>query len=302
MKIYFNRIIRRSPWGGGAHYVSAMADHLIAKGHDVVNSLGDNPDVIFMIDPRWEDGGSDFVSIKDHKLKNPNVKIIHRINECDQRKGTKNIDQMLMLANSIADKTVFISSWLQDYFAQKGLNPNNSSVIVNGCNQHFYYKEVKKISEPIKVVTHHWSDNFMKGFDVYEFLDRYCVNNSLKFTYIGRWNKSVQTTNTNLVDPLYGKELGDELRKHHIYITASRWEPCGMHHIEGASCGLPVLYHAEGGGINEICKNHGLEFNSPETLVAGLMNIINNYDKYVSMIDNKALSMDRCCEQYEELL
>ena len=28
----------------------------------------------------------------------------------------------------------------------------------------------------------------------------------------------------------------------HVYLTASRWEPGGMHHVEGAQCGGPVLY------------------------------------------------------------
>ena len=56
------------------------------------------------------------------------------------------------------------------------------------------------------------------------------------------------------------KELADELRNHDIYITASRFEPCGFHHIEGSSCGMPILYHQDSGGINEACLNHGLMF------------------------------------------
>lgn len=302
MKIYFNRVIRRSPWGGGAHFVSAMADYFNDHGHTVVNSLYEEPDVIFMIDPRWEDGGSDAHMLFDYKQQNPNVMIIHRINECDKRKGTNEIDELIIRSNVIADKTVFISSWLKDYFAEKGLDPKNTSVITNGCRQDFYHKSVKKISNPVKIVTHHWSDNYMKGFDVYQFLDQFSSLNNLEFTYIGRWNSSIPRSNTKLIAPLYGEALGDELRKHHVYVTASRWEPCGMHHIEGASCGLPVLFHADGGGINEICKNHGIEFNDSQTLINGLERIISNYDVFVSQINNESLSMERCCRQYMELL
>ena len=61
-------------------------------------------------------------------------------------------------------------------------------------------------------------------------------------------------------------ELGNELRKNHVYITASRWEPCGRHHIEASSCGLPVVYHRDGGAIVEICKEHGIEFSNVESV------------------------------------
>ena len=68
-------------------------------------------------------------------------------------------------------------------------------------------------------------------------------------------------------------ELGDELRKHDVYLTAARWEACGMHHIEGACCGLPVLFHKEGGGINETCKNYGVEYDNIPSFFDGLEEI-----------------------------
>ena len=48
-------------------------------------------------------------------------------------------------------------------------------------------------------------------------------------------------------------ELADELKKHHIYVTASVNEPSGNHHIEAAQCGLPILY-LDSGGIPNIAK------------------------------------------------
>ena len=40
--------------------------------------------------------------------------------------------------------------------------------------------------------------------------------------------------------------LANELKKHDIYITASENEPSGNHHMEGALCGLPILYKDSG--------------------------------------------------------
>jgi hypothetical protein len=33
-----------------------------------------------------------------------------------------------------------------------------------------------------------------------------------------------------------------------------------MHHVEGAQCGLPLLYHEEGGGIPEAGRKYGIGF------------------------------------------
>ena len=57
-----------------------------------------------------------------------------------------------------------------------------------------------------------------------------------------------------------GRPLAEKLRECHIYLTASRWEPCGMHHVEGAQCGLPLVYHEDGGGIVEAGRRYGLGF------------------------------------------
>ena len=38
----------------------------------------------------------------------------------------------------------------------------------------------------------------------------------------------------------------NELKKHDIYITASENEPSGNHHMEGALCGLPILFKDSG--------------------------------------------------------
>ena len=45
-----------------------------------------------------------------------------------------------------------------------------------------------------------------------------------------------------------------------IFILQVANEPSGNHHIEGALCGLPILY-INSGGIAEYCKDYGLEIN-----------------------------------------
>ena len=143
----------------------------------------------------------------------------------------------------------------------------------------------------------------MKGFDIYTKLDEILPDlKDITFTYIGRYYEKYIPKNTKLIPPLYGMKLGEELRKCDLYVTASRWEPCGMHHIEGARCGLPVLYHEEGGGINESCKNYGLEYNDISSLLDSIKRIRNTYDKYRNNIRYDFLSSARCCKQYYEII
>jgi len=312
MKIFFNRIKRKESYGGGSHFVTSMVDYLEKKGHEVVFHMQEKDniikdiDVIFLIDPRPGDIGYSINHVITYKNKiNKNVKIIHRVNECDARKNTSFMDNMLIETSKHTNKTVFISDWLKQYFIEKGFkDAKNANVIYNGCNiNHFFPIKNKNTENKIKIVTHHWSDNWMKGFDLYKFIDQEIVGSRFEFTYVGRYCKDYKPKNTKIIDPLWGPALGDELRKHDIYVTASRFEPCGMHHVEGAASGMPVIYYKDCGGINELCKNHGEMYLNFDDFKVKLELIANNIEKYKNKINYKNLDIEKCCEKfYQEIL
>ena len=114
--------------------------------------------------------------------------------------------------------------------------------------------------------------------------------------------RNYQPKNIKLISPKSGKELGNIIKKYDIYLTATQNEPCGMHHIEGISCGLPILYCKGGGAIKEVCDSVGEEFDNIETLFKKLYLITESYDKYVKNIDYEYLSSDRCCKEYYEII
>ncbi len=306
MKIFSNQSIKYSPWGGGAHFFTNLAELLIEKGHDVIFNLkkntfrlDNNIDLILII-KNFEELNPNIIKYKN---KFPTTKVLHRINECDKRKNTDYVDEIIFNSNKIANTSVFISNWLANYFVKKGFK-KSYKVIYNGCNSNFFYPQKKKeLGEVINLVTHHWSSNWMKGFDIYTELDKILgERNDISFTYIGRYYNGYTPKNTKLIPPFYGARLGEELRKYDIYLTASRWEPCGMHHIEGASCGLPVLYHQYGGGINESCKNYGLDYKDIPSLLEGINKIKNSYQEYRNKIPYEFLSASRCCEDYYNII
>lgn len=307
MKFYINRMIRKSAWGGGSNFVTFLSEKLVEQGHIHCKQLEPDIDQIIMVDPRYEEGGCSLNEIVNYKHKFPNVKILHRINDLDKHRGTDVIDGIIMAGNLFADETVFISQWLKDYYLERKMKPKGicgGYVIVNGCDETWFYPEVvKQKHEKIRLVTHHWSNNVSKGYKFYQQINDLCASrNDIEFTFIGRYPPTFNPTHTKIYSPLYGKALGDELRQHDVYVTASTWEACGMHHIEGASCGLPVLFHENGGGINEICQQHGESYSSIEDFVKKLDIVSHNLEQYRSKINYEQLSASHCFKRYLDVI
>ena len=304
MKVFFNRVPRNEPYGGGNQFLVTMVNHLVECGHEVTFHLEEGVDAIFLMDPRPGDIGYSIQHVGHYKQQFPQTKILHRINECDKRKGTNFMDDLLMSSAALADEVVFISQWLSDYFVKKGFNSAHH-VVYNGCDLDHFSSDSEKLFNPRRprLVTHHWSDNWLKGFDLYTQIDKYLQDHDdFEFTYVGRYNSEYSPIATNIVDPLHGKALGDELRQHDIYVTASRWEPCGMHHVEGAASGLPIIFHSDTGGIKELCLRHGEEYVQFDEFLVSLKKISENYKEYVDKIDRNYLDINRCVSEYSDIL
>ena len=274
-------------WGGSSVFLKQFATALRQRGFRLVFDLKTKPDVIFIIDPR-EDLLNKSFGIKDileFRQNNPTVKIIHRINECDKRKNTNFIDEILCDANSMADHTVFISEWLKEYFQARWFDRSRSNcTIYNGADVSVFHPvggSQLETDGPLRLVTHHWSANPMKGFPLYKMIDDMIANGKLPGTelwIIGQWPADIEWRSARTFGPVSGGKLANLLRQCHVYITASLWEPCGMHHVEGAQCGLPLLYHEDGGGIVEAGRRYGISFRE-ETVAEAIAEIRCSYKK-----------------------
>jgi glycosyltransferase involved in cell wall biosynthesis len=271
-KIYINRRPVEGPWGGGNLFVKSMYEFFPKNGYKIIdNPDKEQPDIIFLQSP-YPDNILNF-SINDAvniKQKNKTTKIYLRVNDCDARKGTEGVDDIWLETSKFVDKTFFVSNWMKNYFLEKGWNCKNNYVIYNGVNKD-HFKPGKKINnEKINIVTHHWSSNRMKGFDAYEFIDNFVAKNKkYTFTYIGRELGTFK--NTNVIKPLFGKDLGKELSKYDVYVSGSKFDPGPNHILESISCNLPVIVCKDGGGAVEFTNK----------------NIYNNLEELQSMILSK---------------
>ena len=331
MKVLFTMKPPTSSNGGGCFFVKYMVDYLKAHNIDITYQLENDIDIIMLMDPRKNRTNLyDIDTIINFKKAHPHVKIIHRINECDAKRFKSiNLEPLLMYTAINSDYIVFISNWLKNYFCnkypfessgkmtfahfsnriQKDKNTNFANklnkafVINNGCDLQTYYPLSNKISNKIKLVTHHWSDNYNKGFYIYNKIDKLLDQCKLfEFTYIGRYNRDYTPKNIRLIKPMFGKELGEELRKHHIYVTASLNEPCGMHQLEGMASGLPVLFRNGSGGIEETIFGCGEMFKDIDDFLLKLVKIMENYQQYKSKINFDFINANRMAEQYYNVL
>ena len=310
MKISIGANIFDKPWGGGNLFFKNFTTHFNDLNYEVVNDLThDDIDIILLTDPRKDSQSSSFTH-KDikHYLKyiNNNALVIQRINECDERKLTKGLNDFYMKANEIADHTVFVSTWISNIYKNLGMDKEKFTVILGGGDSSvFNFKNKKKWNknEKLKLVTHHWSSNKNKGFEVYSKLDSILnknpYKNTVEFTYIGNFTKEHNFKNIKFIPPLHGNLLANELKKHHIYITASINEPSGNHHIEAAQTRLPILY-MNSGGIPEYCSGFGVEFDK-NNIEDKLVELMKDYDFYFEELKHYQINNENMMEQYSQL-
>jgi|TARA_B100000035_G_scaffold165226_1_gene140893 glycosyltransferase involved in cell wall biosynthesis len=306
MKIYINRQPVEGPWGGGNKTLGALCSKIIEKGHDLVYDLQPEIDLIFCYDPRPDNTGVWYQDFINYKANHPKTKILQRVGDV----GTHSKPELTKLLRNIIDiKTtdffIFPSQWSKNYL---NYNQKNFKVIENKPLSTFYKKRRKSsIGNKIRVVTHHWSTNEKKGFDIYSELGsilqtKKIAGKEVELTYIGRYNKKFSSEGWSLVDPIDVSTLSEVLPKHDVYLTASIEEAGANHVLESLACGLPVLYRTNGGSINEYCKNYGLEYNDTQSLLDNLEIMIKDYEIHKSRVTKYTDKMEMSIAEYVDCI
>ena len=310
MKVSIGYKLRSGPWGGGNQAMRALADDLRRRGVQVAFDLNEcDLDIILMTDPRRRSltaSYNDEDVFRYLRRVNHGAIVVHRANECDERKGTRGVNRQLLAANRCADHTVFVSSWLKHHFVRLGLPCTSRSVILNGAARSIFYSEGYQAWDgngPLKLVTHHWGAHWMKGFDIYERVDGLIAADEfrgrLTFTYIGNLPQGFRFTNATYIEPAHGRALADQLRRHHVYLTASRNEPGSNHQNEGAACGLPLLYR-QSGCLPEYCSGFGIGF-TEKNFEEKLSEMFKTYDRWAPRMSEYPHTAERMCERYYDL-
>ena len=311
MKVSIGSKIVQGPWGGGNLFAINLSNYLLDHGHQVIYDLSEpDIDLILLTDPRSRSESSstfNHLEIQKYiKYVNPAAVVVQRINECDERKNTENINNFYLEASKVADHVIFVSEWLRQIYLKAGMEEHKTSVIMAGANSSIFNPRGSQEStenQIIKIVTHHWSSHINKGFKAYKDLDSLMGKtkwkDKIEFTYIGNYSKDHNLVNTKILEPLAGEEMALELKNHHIYITGSINEPSGNHHIEASQCGLPVLY-INSGGIPEYCHEYGLAFEH-DNLEEKLEYLIENYKLYKNKLNSYPFNAEKMSGEFYKL-
>lgn len=292
---YFNRMPVLGPWGGGNKTLTSLVNRLASMGHTITGELRSDVDIIFCVDPRPSQLGVTYEMIKAFAT-SKKIPLIQRVGDV----GTHGKpDLMKLVHESIyqSDRVIFTSNWAR-HFVQYS---NPCHVIPNGAMPEFYkHRRGSHLpGQKLRVVTHHWSNNPLKGIALYESLSSSSevLSGIVEFTYIGRSSPGLAKITR---DPMTDKELASELPLHDVYLSASLFEAGANHIVEAMACGLPVIYCSEGGSIPEYCDGRGLVLDTD--LMAAFDLIKNDYVNFWSQSQSYTRTMNDVIDEYLEVL
>jgi glycosyltransferase involved in cell wall biosynthesis len=295
---YFNRLPVTGPWGGGNKTLAALVTRLTALGHIVTDRPRMDVSVIFCFDPRPSSSGMSHSQLIEYSRVLGGVPIIQRVGDV----GTHGKPELTQLVRSTAQRSnlvIFTSHWARDLVGLKG----GCRIIPNGALPTFYQhrRDDRPPASRPRIVTHHWSNNPLKGIDLYERLYREIQSSNLEFefTYIGR---SSPTLLPCTLLPMNEEELALELPRHDIYLSASQLEAGANHIVEAMACGLPVVYHRDGGSIPEYCGGRGVQFRDFEEMVSSLRRVAVDHRANWEQVQSYTRSMEEVVDQYLEVL
>ena len=310
MKIAIGYRVVIGPWGGGNAFFNGLGKHFLSAGHEVVTDLCDGDvDIILLADPRRLSTTSISFNAawRYVERRNPNAVIVHRINECDERKNTKTMNARLRRCNEVADFTVFVGSWLRDLKVWcPDLNFGDQTILNGSDGAVFSPKGFCPWDgkAPLKLITHHWGGNWMKGFDVYTQIDDMLSDprwrERISFTYLGNLPKNFRFKNALHLLPERDVKIAKTLRQHHAYVTGSLNEPGGNHQNEAAQCGLPVLY-LQSGCMPEYLEGYGIGYRSADAFKKALDDLMANYPEALESIATYPNNLAKTCQEYEAL-
>jgi lipopolysaccharide biosynthesis glycosyltransferase len=280
------------PYGGGnitTYYIEKYFKNKY-NNFKIIYELENSINLYLIIDP-FKDNKFKKYSLEEvithRNTHNINGKIIIRVNDCDitrpNQPPNRSREKEIIKNNNEINYYIFNSNFIKNYY-KKLINVDKSVIIYNGCDTTIFYPSEKIKPIIYRVVTHHWSDNMNKGYQIYYDLWTYLrETKNYEFVFIGK-NVPEMFKEVPITGPYVGLELSNSIRNCHIYITDSIFDSCPNHVIEAISCGLPILYRKHEGGARELCelfpKKIGESYSNLEELIEKLVLIRKNYNEY----------------------
>jgi len=282
----FHRFVR-PPYGGGNQFLLALWKELRGRGWRLENNR---------ISPAtraclFNSFTVDVARIR--RMRHPGCRMIHRVDgPVDIYRGRREgVDRRVWEINQeLADATVFQSVYSREEHRALGLEFTAPTVILNAADPSIFHARGRvpfDRGRKIRLIATSWSDNPNKGAEVYRALEARLDWSRFEFTFIGR--SPIRFERIQVKPPARSEAVAAELRRHDIYVTASRHESCSNALIEALSCGLPAVYH-DSGGNREIAGDGALPFRDEAELPDAIDRLVAEYEERQARIAAPHLS------------
>lgn len=281
--------IKNEPTGGGNQFLLALRKQLQA-----MDAYIDNPgdaDVLLFNSYPFGSAASLYHLVTNLKhSKSKDIAVIHRVDgPISVVRGNSRdvvVDRSIALFNQLnADATIYQSAWSRDVCMAFGVGLHQHNIIIpNAPDPTFFYPSQSNplsSGSRIKIAITSWSSNWRKGFDIYRYLDQHLDFNRYTLTFIG--NSPIKFNNIQQYSALSSKELGETLRRHDMFLTASIDDPCSNALIEALHCKLPVVA-LKSGGHPELVGTGGVLFDGYNDVIDAIERCAANIEYLKSMI------------------
>ncbi len=284
----------KPPWGGGNQFLMALKKAMENKRWKVSTRLGSTSKICVLNSFTF-----DMDKFNRQRKDYSNICMVHRVDgpTVVVRGKDKGLDdKVFKINNTVADFTVFQSYWSYQKTVEMGYTPRRPIIIPNAVDARIFHSNGKipySSRRKIRLISTSWSDNLRKGFETYKWIEDHLDWDRFEYTFVG--NTPFEFDNIHNISPQPSEALGDILRNHDIYITASKNDPCSNALIEALACGLPALYLNEG-GHPELVGYGGLGFNNKEEILTQLFRLARNYKLFQKLISIPKL--DEIADKY----
>ncbi|MBI3978490.1 MAG: glycosyltransferase family 4 protein [Chloroflexi bacterium] len=278
---------RPPPDGGGHQFLRALWGELERRGLRVENNTISGTTRACL----YNSFNFDFDRLR--RFRRAGCRMVHRVDGPigAYRGWDDGSDRRIWQINQdLADATIFQSSYSLYKHVELGYVLKSPHVIMNAADPHVFHPHGRVALDrrrKIRLISASWSDNPNKGAAVYQWLDAHLDWDRFEYTFVGR--SQIPFKRIRMLAPVPSEELAGLLRRHDVYITASRNDPCSNALIEALSCGLPALYLGSG-GHPEIVGEAGFGFADEQEIPGLLDRLVDEYEERRTRIALPTLS------------
>ncbi len=287
------------PWGGGNQFMLALKHEAQLQGVEAIENGEGPPATAHILNSVQFDIG------KFETLVAPgSSRVVHRIDgPISVLRGTPeslDLDRRCFELNARYAAATVIQSWYTvRALADMGFKPVRPVLITNASDPAIFHPPMCPMTpgSRVKIIATCWSNSPGKGAAIYEWMGQNLDLSRYELTFVG--NCPSPLPNWRVIPPLASGPLAQLLREHHVYVTASRNDPCSNALVEAMSCGLPALY-LESGGHPELASFGGLPFRSLAEIPQRLDQLAAHHATYRRLLTPARLA--DVCRAYLDLL